>query len=53
MGRGIRKIVSLFENLSTIVDEADRRMLEEEEAEADVAANGTEPVEDEENIKRV
>lgn len=29
MGRGIRKVVSLFESVSSIVDEADRRTLEE------------------------
>ena len=48
MGRGIRKIVSLFENLSSILDEADRRIIEE-----DVSANeGVEPTEDAEDIKR-
>jgi len=31
MGRGIRKIISLFENLTSILDEADRRIVEEEE----------------------
>ena len=31
MGRGICKIISLFENLTSILDEADRRIVEEEE----------------------
>jgi hypothetical protein len=32
-GRGIRKVVSLFENLSSIVDEADRRVIENDDFE--------------------
>ena len=29
-GRGVRKVASLFENLSSIVEEADRRLIEYE-----------------------
>ena len=31
MGRGIHWLVSLFEGLSAVVDEADRRLLEKED----------------------
>jgi hypothetical protein len=48
MGRGIRKLVSLFENLSSILDEADQRIIEEDVS----AAEGVEPTEDAEDIKR-
>ena len=47
MGRGICKIVSLFENLTSIVDEADQRIVEEV-----FAAEETEATEDAEDIKR-
>jgi hypothetical protein len=48
MGRGIRKIVSLFENLNSILDEADRRIVEDEE---DISApEGL--IEDAEDIQR-
>jgi hypothetical protein len=48
MGRGIRKIVSLFENLNSILDEADRRILEDEE---DITVPEG-PIEDAEDIQR-
>ena len=44
MGRGIRKIVSLFENLTSILDEADKRIIEEEEGL--LADEGVEPIQD-------
>ena len=49
MGRGIRKIVSLFENLTSILDEADQRILEEEDVSA---AEGAEPADDAEDVQR-
>lgn len=49
MGRGIRKIVSLFENLTSILDEADRRIVEEEDV---FSAEAAEPTEDAEDIQR-
>jgi hypothetical protein len=49
MGRGIRKIVSLFENLTSILDEADQRIVEEEDVST---AEGAELTEDAEDIKR-
>lgn len=48
MGRGIRKIVSLFENLNSILDEADRRIVENEE---DISVPEG-PIEDAEDIQR-
>jgi hypothetical protein len=48
MGRGIRKIVSLFENLNSILDEADRRIVEDEE---DISVPEG-PIEDAEDIQR-
>ena len=50
MGRGIHKIVSLFENLTSILDEADKRIVEEEDVSA---ADEAELTEDAEDIKRV
>jgi hypothetical protein len=47
MGRGIRKVVSLFENLSSILDEADQRIVEEEDH-----VFASEGAEDSEDIKR-
>jgi len=35
-GRGVRKVASLFENLSSIVEEADRRLIEYENDDAEV-----------------
>jgi hypothetical protein len=49
MGRGIRKLVSLFENLNSILDEADRRIVEDEE---DISATPEGPIEDAEDIQR-
>lgn len=47
MGRGIRKIVSLFENLASILDEADRRIVEQEDCiSATERAGSTEDAED-------
>ena len=47
MGRGIRKLVSLFENLNSILDEADRRIVEDEE---DISAMPEGPIKDAEDI---
>ena len=46
MGRGIRKIVSLFENLTSILDKADRRIVDEEDVFADEGAETTKDTED-------
>lgn len=48
MGRGIRRIASLFENLTSILDEADRRIVEDDFSDAE----GPEPTEDVEDVKR-
>jgi hypothetical protein len=45
-GRGVRKVVSLFESLSSIVEEADQQLIENDNF------DGTEEVEEDSIVKR-